>query len=210
MVCEDRFDALVTVAGIDVAYGRRGGPARAAVVVLDRMTLALREQATVTVPVAFPYIPGLLSFREMPPALEALARLRRQPDLLVVDGHGLAHPRRFGIACHLGVHLNCPSIGVAKSRLVGTHDEPGPRRGDRVPLVDGAGATIGCVLRTRDRVTPVFVSIGHRVCLETAVALVLAMTTRYRLPEPTRLADRLSRAAPSASLSRDSNNSGNV
>jgi deoxyribonuclease V len=186
--------AIATVAGIDVAYGRRGGPARAAIVVLDRTTLETLDEVAVSRPVSFPYVPGLLSFRELPAVCEALARLARLPGLLIVDGHGRAHPRRFGIASHLGVHLDHPSIGIAKSRLTGEHDEPGPERGDGVPLMD-KGEVIGWVLRTRAGCRPVYVSIGHRVSLETAVTLAMALTTRYRLPEPTRRADRLSRTA---------------
>lgn len=181
-----------TVAGIDVAYGRRGGPAHAAAVLFDLATLALLEHAEATLPPAFPYVPGLLSFREGPAAVAALAGLSRRPDLLMCDGQGIAHPRRIGIASHLGLVLDLPSIGIAKSRLIGTHAEPGPNRGDRTPLLD-KDEEIGAVLRTRTNVRPVFVSIGHRVSLESAIVLVLACTRRFRLPEPIRAADRLSR-----------------
>ena len=188
----DRFMPPRTVAGIDVAYGRRGGPAHAAAVLFDLATLALLEQAEATLPPAFPYVPGLLSFREGPAAVAALAGLSRRPDLLMCDGQGIAHPRRIGIASHLGLVLDLPSIGIAKSRLIGTHAEPGPNRGDRTPLLD-KDEEIGAVLRTRANVRPVFVSIGHRVSLESAIALVLSCTRRFRLPEPIRAADRLSR-----------------
>jgi len=127
--------------------------------------------------------------------LEALSLLDETPDLVMVDGHGIAHPRRLGIAAHLGVMIDLPTIGVAKSRLVGRHAEPGPARGSRVPLI-ARGQTIGAVVRTRDRVSPLFISTGHRISLERAVALVLATLTRYRLPEPTRLADKISRMHP--------------
>ena len=135
-------------------------------------------------------MPGLLSFREVPALLAALEALDQMPDLLLCDGQGLAHPRRFGLACHLGVLSGLPSIGVAKSRLIGEHAEPGLEKGSWVPLLDD-GETIGAVLRTRHGVRPLYISIGHRVALETAIAYVLACTPRYRLPETTRLADRL-------------------
>lgn len=191
----DRFDRLSTVAGVDVAYGRRGRSvaAQAAVAIFDFETQQPLEQATATLAVDFPYVPGLLTFREAPAALAALARLRRPPDLLLCDGQGVAHPRRIGFASHLGLYLDIPSIGVAKSRLIGEHAEPGPARGDRTPLLDG-DEVIGAVIRTRAGAKPLYVSIGHRVGLETAVALVLRFAGRFRLPEPIRMADRLSKA----------------
>ena len=179
------------IAGVDVHYDRSRGLAVAAAVRLDGEA-ALAESALGLRPVTFPYVPGLLAFREAPAALEALAVLGAL-DLLFVDGHGLAHPRRFGIACHLGVLLDLPTVGVAKSRLVGEHEEPGPEPGAAVPLVD-RGEVVGMVLRTRARVRPVYVSVGHRISLERAVELTLAFCRGFRLPEPTRLADRLSRA----------------
>ena len=166
---------------------------------LDYPGLVPVERVLVERPVAFPYVPGLLSFREVPALLEALDRLHARPDLILCDGHGYAHPRRFGLACHLGLWLDVPAIGVAKSRLTGRHEEPGPAKGDLAWLRAGSGARpserIGAVLRTRERVKPVYVSAGHRVSLRTAVALTLACTARYRLPEPTRLADKLSKTA---------------
>jgi len=183
-------DDVGTVAGVDVGFDKANGLTRAAVVVLDFPTLELREQAVVKVPTRFPYVPGLLSFREAPAILAALAEIERLPDVLLCDGQGLAHPRRFGIACHLGVLTDLPSIGVAKKRLVGTHDEPPDTRGAWVPLVHRE-ETVGAVLRSRAGVKPIFVSCGHRVGLEAAVELVMACTTRYRLPETTRRADRL-------------------
>jgi deoxyribonuclease V len=135
-------------------------------------------------------VPGLLSFRETPAVLEALGRLSERPDLLLCDGQGYAHPRRFGLACHLGVLTGLPSIGVAKSRLIGTHGALPKEKGAWVPLLDGDEA-VGAVLRTRDGVAPLYVSIGHRVSLPTAIRWVLACTTRYRLPETTRQAHRL-------------------
>ena len=141
-------------------------------------------------PTRFPYVPGYLSFRELPAVLEALDRLATPPDLILCDGQGLAHPRRFGLACHLGVLTDIPCIGVAKSRLIGSHDAVPPDKGRWVPLVD-RGETIGAVLRTRTRVSPVYVSIGHRVNLATAIEYTLRCTTPYRLPETTRHAHRL-------------------
>ena len=179
-----------TVAGTDVGFEHGGAIARAAVAVLSFPGLELVDYAIARRPARFPYVPGLLSFREMPALLAALARLRIRPDLVLCDGQGLAHPRRFGIACHLGVICGVPAIGVAKSRLIGEHREPGARRGAWTPLRD-SGETIGAVLRSRSGTRPVFVSIGHRVSLPVAVRYVLDCTTRFRLPETTRWAHRL-------------------
>jgi deoxyribonuclease V len=159
--------------------------------------LALVEQAAVEVAVDFPYVPGLLTFREAPAAIAALGRLSHRPDVLLCDGQGLAHPRRLGFAAHLGLFLDTPSVGVAKSVLVGTYAEPGPEKGDRSPLVD-KDEVIGVALRTRPGTRPIFVSIGHRVSLATAIDLVLGCTTKFRLPETTRVADRLSKARNAA------------
>ncbi|MEV4756838.1 endonuclease V [Micromonospora sp. NPDC049559] len=183
-----------TVAGLDVAYAEDGDRLAAAVTVLDPRTLAVVDAAVSVGRPTFEYVPGLFAFRELPGLLDALDRLSTVPDLLVCDGHGLAHPRRFGLACHLGVLTGLPAIGVGKTPLLGTWDEPGPRRGDSAPLRDGT-ETVGRVLRTRDGVKPVFVSVGHRMSLENACAQVLALTPRYRLPETTRQADRLCRDA---------------
>ncbi len=152
------------------------------------------EQQTATRRLTFPYVPGLLSFRESPAILAALRKLRRTPDALMCDAHGFAHPRRFGLACHLGVLCDLPTIGCAKSRLVGTHREPGLKHGMRARLTDD-GELIGWVLRTQDGVKPVFVSVGHRIDLRTAARVVVACALRYRLPEPTRLADHLVKVA---------------
>lgn len=191
----DRLGGVCVVAGADVHYDARRGLARAAVVALEAETLAPREQAVVERRIDFPYVPGLLAFREAPAVLAALQRLAAMPDLLLVDGHGTAHPRGFGLACHLGVLADLPTIGVAKSCLVGDWAEPARERGARAPLLH-RGAEVGAVLRTRTGVRPVFVSIGHRVSLATAVDWTLACARRFRLPEPVRLADRLSRAGP--------------
>ncbi len=189
-----RFEPLPedveTVAGVDVSV--RDDRVRAALVVLRLPTLEVVDQATWEGPTAFPYVPGLLSFREMPAVLPALEKLTVEPDVFVLDAQGYAHPRRFGLACHLGVLLDKPAIGVAKTRLTGHYDEPGPAKGDLAPLTD-RGEVIGSVVRTRDRVNPVFVSVGHRASLRTAVALTLRCATRYKLPMPTHLAHRLSK-----------------
>ena len=152
--------------------------------------LDLVEEVTATAPTTFPYVPGLLSFRELPAVLAAFDRLRQPPDLLLCDGQGIAHPRRFGIAAHLGVLLDRPTIGVGKSKLIGEHDPVGDVRGASVPLRDH-GQTIGVVLRSRQHVRPIYISIGHRISLATAVEYVKRCLGRYRLPEPIRLADKL-------------------
>ena len=176
------------VAGVDVSV--KGDVARAAVVILRDLEPV--EEVAVERRVGFPYVPGLLSFRELPPLLAAWKRVKTVPDVLIVDGQGYAHPRRFGLACHLGVLLDLPAIGCAKSRLIGEHEDPPPGRGAWTPLVDG-GEVIGAALRTRHGRNVVYVSIGHRVTLAAAIRVVLACAPRYRLPEPQRLADQLSR-----------------
>ena len=190
VIARDTLGEVVTVAGVDVGFEERGRITRAAVAVLSFPDLVLREQAIARRPTEFPYVPGLLSFREIPAVLDAMARLRRLPDLILCDGQGLAHPRRFGIACHLGVLTGLPTIGVAKSRLVGSHAPLGEAKGESVDLFD-RGERVGVVLRTRRAVRPVYVSIGHRVSLATAVDYVLRCVTRYRLPETTRMAHKL-------------------
>jgi len=188
VVRENRFERLRFVAGVDVSV--RGELACAAVCVLTYPDLEPVEQRLALRRVEFPYVPGLLGFREVPCIVEAFGRLEVVPDLALVDGHGLAHPRRFGVATHLGVTLDLPTIGCAKSRLVGEHREPAPRRGSRTRL-SHEGESIGSVVRTREGVSPVYVSIGHRVDLATAVRIVLRCAPRYRLPEPIRAAHRL-------------------
>ena len=190
VVAEDKLGIVHEVAGVDAHYS--GNCVCAAVVVMGLPNLATVESALVHRLLTFPYLPGLLFFREAPAITEALNQLSKRPDLLLVDGQGLAHPRRFGLACHLGVLADVPTIGVAKSRLIGTYEEPGIERGAWSPLADG-GETIGAVLRTRRAVRPVFVSVGHRISLRTAIDLVLRCTSQFRLPEPIRAADRLSR-----------------
>jgi deoxyribonuclease V len=190
VVRRGRIRSLRLVAGADLAFERSRAVCIAGVVVWDVASRAVVEQQVARAELTFPYVPGLLSFREAPALIAALRRIRCEPDLFMFDGQGLAHPRRFGLACHLGLILDRPSIGVAKSVLLGTRDEPGRRRGSRAPLMD-RGERLGDALRTRDRVKPVYVSIGHRISLDAAVDATLACCTRYRLPEPTRLADHL-------------------
>ena len=180
---------IETIAGVDVAYNSTDW-GRAAVVVLAFPSMTLIEQTVADYEVTFPYLPGLFSFREMPGVLAALQRLQTQPNLIIVDGQGYAHPRRFGLACHLGLYLNLPTIGCAKKRLVGHFDTPGQQPGDYSFLLD-EGEMVGAVLRTVSKVKPVFVSVGHKVDLITAVDIVQQCTRGYRLPEPTRQADIL-------------------
>jgi deoxyribonuclease V len=179
-----------TVAGVDVSV--RGDRVQTAVVVLRLPGLEVIDEAVWRGPVVFPYISGLLSFREIPAILPALERLHVRPDVFMTDSQGLAHPRRFGLACHLGVLLDRPTFGVAKTRLWGRYDDLGPEKGTTAPLCD-KGQVIGAAVRTRAGVKPVFVSIGHRITLDEAVALTLACAPKYKIPEPTRLAHHLSR-----------------
>lgn len=177
------------VAGADVAVGTTERAGRAAVAVLEYPSLQVVEQVVAEGRPSFPYVPGLLSFREIPLLAGAFERLRSRPDLLLVDGQGWAHPRRFGLASHLGLLLDLPTIGCAKSRLIGEFEPPARARGAVSPLRDGE-EVIGAVVRTRENVRPLFISIGHRINLEEAVTWVLRLTKGFRLPEPTRLADR--------------------
>ncbi|MEV6206009.1 endonuclease V [Kitasatospora sp. NPDC051914] len=185
------------VAGVDVAYDDERDVVAAAAVLLDYDSLELVGQATAVGPVAFPYLPGLLAFRELPAVLEALDGLGRLPDLVVCDGYGLAHPRRLGLASHLGVHTGLRTIGVAKNPFTFTYEPPGPERGAWSPLVD-SGEEVGRAVRTRQGVKPVFVSVGHRIGLAEAVETTLRLTPSFRLPETTRRADSLCRRALAA------------
>jgi deoxyribonuclease V len=178
------------VAGLDAAFSPDGRYCLAGVVLWDVREKMVRETHAASRRVWFPYIPGLLSFRETPALLAALRKLKTVPDVLMCDGQGLAHPRRFGLACHIGILCDLPALGCAKSRLIGTHQEPDSPRGAREPLTD-KGEIIGTVLRTQQGLKPVYVSIGHRLSLDLAEHIVLDCTLRYRLPEPTRLADQL-------------------
>ena len=190
VILEDRLPSIHTIAGVDVGFVDNNRLTRAAVVIMSFPELTLLESAIAQLPTSFPYIPGFLSFREIPAILEALKSVRIPPDLIFCDGQGYAHPRRLGIASHLGVLLNCPTIGVAKSRLVGTHGEVPLQKGEWTALVEQA-ETLGAVLRSRTGVKPLYISSGHRISLSTAINWVLSCLTQYRLPEPTRLADKL-------------------
>jgi deoxyribonuclease V len=183
-----------TVAGVDVSYVPGSLRVAAAAVVVELGDGVVVDEVVVEGEVAFPYRPGLLAFREVPVLLEALGALRRSPDLVLCDGQGLAHPARCGLACHLGVVTGLATVGCAKSWYVGRAGEPGPRRGDRAPLRDGADL-VGHVLRTQDGVRPVYVSPGHRIGFDQACDLVLATCSRFRLPDPLRRADHISRQA---------------
>ena len=190
VITTDELGEVRHVAGVDIGFVENNTVTRAAVAVLSFPDLVLQEQANTHRPTTIPYVPGLLSFREAPAALDVLARLTLRPDLLLIDGQGRAHPRRMGLACHIGLLSDTPAIGVAKSRLIGRHEPVPESRGSLVPL-SHKGEVIGLVLRTRTNVKPIFVSIGHKVSLETAVAYTMACTPKYRLPETTRQAHRL-------------------
>jgi deoxyribonuclease V len=187
---DDFRGPLRSVAALDVSYDRRSPWLFAGVVVLGLPALEIIERAGIRARASFPYVPGLLSFREAPAALEAWGRLALRPDCLVCDGHGIAHPRRCGLACHLGLLVDVPTIGFAKSLLVGTCAEPGRARGSLSEVTD-AGECIGMAVRTRDGTAPVYVSVGHRISLTTAVRTVLACAPRFRIPEPVRQAHAL-------------------
>jgi deoxyribonuclease V len=179
-----------TIAGLDVGFEDQGATARAAAVLLDGTTLQLLDSVVERVPTAMPYVPGLLSFRELPALLAALQRLAQVPELVLVDGQGIAHPRRLGIAAHFGVATGLPTIGVAKKVLCGRFQPPGPQPGAHTPLVHN-GEQIAWMLRSKARCNPLVVSPGHRVSMDGARERVMALLRGYRLPEPTRLADRL-------------------
>lgn len=176
-----------TVAGLDCAFDNAGGIAIAAAVLLSFPEMEILETTSAHIALTFPYIPGLLSFREAPACLAAIKKLRTAPDLFLMDGQGLAHPRRLGLASHLGLFLDRPTIGCAKSRLIGTYHEPPTEKGGQSPLFDG-DEIIGAVVRTRTAVKPLFVSPGHLCTLDDAITWTLHLTARCRLPEPTRLA----------------------
>ena len=186
----DRLPQIHTVAGVDVHFNKESLIAQAAIAVLSFPDLKLIDRSVAQRTVTFPYIPGLFAFRELPAVLDALARLHTLPDIIICDGHGIAHPRRFGIASHLGVLLDRPTIGVGKTLFVGHHIELPREKGSWVPLEERE-EVIGAAVRTQTGIKAVYVSIGHRISLQTAVRLVLACTTRYRLPETTRAAHRL-------------------
>ncbi|MDX2028523.1 MAG: deoxyribonuclease V [Alphaproteobacteria bacterium] len=191
VVLKKTYPNFKTFAGVDVSHDTND-ISHAAIVVVDGTTLKPLESVTVSAPTRFPYVPGLLSFREIPVILAALKKLKRTPDLLMVDGQGIAHPRRLGIAAHLGVLTDLPALGVAKSRLTGRYKEPGSAKGSHTPLTAG-GEHIGTVLRSKEKCLPLFISPGHKMDQAQALEVTLRCLTRYRLPEPTRLADKLSK-----------------
>ena len=192
VVLEDQFDAIHSVAGVDMAINENNGMARAAVVLFSYPDLVVLEKHVYEEPLRMDYIPGLLSFRELPALLGALAQLKQQPDMVMADGQGIAHPRRLGIATHLGLWIDKPTIGCAKSILVGNHEPVGEAVGDWAPLIY-KHETIGAVLRTRVKVKPMYISPGHKISLESSIKYVLACGRGYRLPETTRQADKLSK-----------------
>lgn len=191
---QDRLPNIQVVAGVDVAYQKDNDLLVASAVLLNAQTLDIIEHVTIHDTASFPYIPGLFSFRELPPLIKALKGLSTPPDLVVCDAQGRAHPRRFGLACHLGVLLDLPSIGCGKTRLIGTEHTPAKARGSYTKLIDD-DEIVGATLRTQDATKPVYVSIGHRISLATACNWVLRLCTRYRLPETTRAADQLVKAS---------------
>ena len=182
---------VLTIGGVDVSV--KEGVSRAAIVVLSYPALAPLASVTAETPTPFPYVPGLLTFREGPVILEAWSKLTQRPDLVLFDGQGIAHPRHMGIAAHMGLWLGIPTIGCAKSRLYGYHEDPGPGKGNATDLHDerDTARVIGSVLRTRTNVKPLFISPGHMIDVERAVGFTLACCDRYRLPEPTRWAHRI-------------------
>jgi len=191
VITEDKFQEPVQyVAGVDMGFEADGTISRAAVAVLSFPDLLLVETSLAYRPTTFPYIPGFLSFREIPAVLDALEKITTIPDIILCDGQGIAHPRRFGIACHLGVLVDIPTIGVAKSLLIGKHEILPETKGSWQPLIH-KGEIIGAVLRSRTGVKPLYISSGHRVSLPTAIDYVLRCTPKYRLPETTRIADKL-------------------
>ena len=194
IITSDQLGTVNYVAGVDMGFEAEGTISRAAVAVLSFPALQLQESAIARRPTSFPYVPGFLSFREIPAVLDALEKISITPDLILCDGQGIAHPRRFGIACHLGLLVNIPTIGVAKSLLIGKYEEVPQERGSWQPLWHRR-ETIGAVLRTRTGTKPLYISSGHRVSLPTAIEYVLRCTPKYRLPETTRIADKLASGA---------------
>ena len=195
VICQDQLpEQIKLVAGVDAGFENKVEgkytTIRVAVAILSFPELEIVETKVIRRPTTFPYVPGYLSFRELPAIVDALGEIENFPDLILCDGQGYAHPRRFGLACHLGVLLDCPTIGVAKSRYIGKHEEPPLEKGKWVDLID-KDERIGAVLRSRKNVRPLYISCGHRISLETAITYVLACTPKYRLPETTRVADHL-------------------
>ncbi|MEH1895494.1 MAG: deoxyribonuclease V [Nostoc sp.] len=194
VITEDKLrEPIQYVAGVDMGFEADGTISRAAVAVLSFPDLQVIETSLAHRPTTFPYVPGFLSFREIPAVLDALEKITTIPDIILCDGQGIAHPRRLGIACHLGLLIDMPTIGVAKSRLVGKYEELPEAKGSTQPLIYN-GETVGVVLRSRTGVKPLYISCGHRISLPTAIDYVLRCTPKYRLPETTRIADKLASA----------------
>lgn len=191
VITEDQLqEPIQYVAGVDMGFEADGTISRAAVAVLSFPDLQVIETSLAHRPTTFPYVPGFLSFREIPAVLDALEKIKTTPDIILCDGQGIAHPRRLGIASHLGLLIDMPTIGVAKSRLLGKHEELAETKGSTQPLIY-EGETVGAVLRSRTAVKPLYISSGHRISLPTAIDYVLRCTPKYRLPETTRIADKL-------------------
>ena len=195
VIDSDDLGEVKYIAGVDIGFEDNYAISKAAIAVLSYPELELVEQAISRIPTAFPYVPGYLSFREIPAILAAFPQLKIIPDLILCDGQGYAHPRRLGLACHLGVLLDLPTIGVAKSLFIGEHEEVPIEKGSWKPLID-KDETIGVVLRSRTKVKPIYVSIGHKISLPTAIKYVMGCLTKYRLPETTRWADKLASHTP--------------
>lgn len=189
VIRERRFGELKTVAGADLSILKSEKKLICGIIMFSYPDLNEIERVYTVSDEKFPYIPGLLAFREGPAIIETFKRLRQRPDLLIIDGQGIAHPRGFGIACHVGVLLDVPAMGIAKKRLYGNYDEPGEKRGSRSTLLSKEGDVIGTVLRTRDNTKSVFVSPGHKIDTESAMEIALECARGYRIPEPTRRAD---------------------
>lgn len=192
VIREDQLGTVQLIAGVDVAFAENNTITKAAVVILSYPDLTVLGSAIAETPTTFPYVPGFLSFREIPAIIQVLEKISLTPDLIFCDGQGIAHPRRLGIASHLGVLMDIPTIGVAKSILVGKHEPVPPDKGQWVPLIHQQ-EVIGAAFRSRVNVKPLYISLGHKISLETAIAYVQNCLTKYRLPEPTRLADKLSK-----------------
>jgi deoxyribonuclease V len=191
IILKDEFSDIKFVAGIDVGFPKDKNTTQAAIAILEYDSLNLVESQIVDVPTTFPYIPGLLSFREIPAIIETIKNIKIEPDIVLCDGQGIAHPRKFGLASHLGLILNKPMIGVAKSRLTGKYNSIPQKKGKWNPLLDDQDEVIGAVLCTRDKVKPLFISPGHKISLQSSINIVMACITRYRLPETTRCAHTL-------------------
>ncbi|HON37719.1 MAG TPA: endonuclease V [Deltaproteobacteria bacterium] len=201
-ILTDSFDPLTHVGGVDVAYDLKSDLGCCAIAVFSYPHLCLQEVSRVFGSIRFPYIPGLLAFREGPLVEQAFGQLTIRPEILLFDGHGISHPRGMGIATYMGILLECASIGCAKTLLTDTFEDPAPKRGSATPVIRH-GEIVGCALRTRTGVNPVFVSQGHRVSLDTSVEICLACTPKYRIPEPLRAAHLMARQAVRSLASHD-------